>query len=194
MAATADRILAEARGEFARRGFAAARLQDIAERAGLTHPTLLYHFGSKERLYEAVIARAVHDWADTTRRAISTGLRGFDQVAALLEAGYEFFASHDDLVVIVRREALEGGGRLESAIADHMRPFLDDALAFLEREMAAGRLRPHDPAELMQLCYSALLTHFSDARFRARLFGADPPGDRFLASLTEILRAALEPR
>ena len=89
MAATADRILAEARGEFARRGFAAARLQDIAGRAGLSHPTLLYHFGSKERLYEAVIEQAVHDWADTTRRAISTGLRGFDQVAALLAAGFE---------------------------------------------------------------------------------------------------------
>jgi TetR/AcrR family transcriptional regulator len=194
MAASADRILAEARGEFARRGFAAARLQDIAERAGLSHPTLLYHFGSKERLYEAVIERAVHDWAETTRRAISTGLRGFDQVAALLAAGFEFFASHHDLVVIVRREAIEGGGRLEQAVADHMRPFLEDAIAFLDREVRAGRLLPHDPRDVMQLCYSALLTHFSDARFRARLFGDDPPADSFLATLTEILRAALEPR
>lgn len=194
MAATADRILAEARGEFARRGFAAARLQDIAERAGLSHPTLLYHFGSKERLYEAVIEAAVHDWAQTTRRAVSTGLRGFDQVAALLEAGFEFFASHHDLVVIVRREAIEGGGRLEQAIADHMRPFLDDAIAFLEREVRAGRLRPHDSAEVLELCYGALLTHFSDARFRARLFGEQPRDARFLPALTEILRAALAPR
>jgi TetR/AcrR family transcriptional regulator len=195
MAATADRILAEARGEFARRGFTAARLQDIAERAGLSHPTLLYHFGSKEHLYEAVIEAAVHDWADTTRRAVSTGLRGFDQVVALLEAGFEFFASHHDLVVIVRREAIEGGGRLEQAIADHMRPFLEDAIAFLERETHARRLRPHDPAELLELCYSALLTHFSDARFRTRLFGEQPPDDeRFLRALTEILRAALAPR
>jgi TetR/AcrR family transcriptional regulator len=193
MAATADRILAEARGEFARRGFSAARLQDIAERAGLSHPTLLYHFGSKERLYEAVIEQAVHDWAQTTRRAISTGLRGFDQVAALLEAGFEFFAGHHDLVVIVQREAIDGGGRLEQAIADHMRPFLEDAIAFLEREMRAGRLRRQDPAELLELCYSALLTHFSVARFRARLFGEQLPDERFLRALTEILRAALEP-
>src|SRR4051795_979141 len=137
MADSASRILEAARGEFALRGFPAARLQDIAERAGLTHPTLLYHFGTKERLYAAVIEEAVHDWADTTRRAISTGLQGFDQVAALLEAAFEFFAGHHDLVVIVRREALDGGGRLEWAIADHMRPFLDDAIAFLEREMRA---------------------------------------------------------
>ena len=55
------RILEAARGEFAQRGFPGARLQDIAERAGLTHPTLLYHFGSKERLYAAVIEQAMRD-------------------------------------------------------------------------------------------------------------------------------------
>jgi TetR/AcrR family transcriptional regulator len=189
------RILAEARAEFAQRGFARARLQDIASRARLTHPTLLYHFGSKEGLYAAVIEQAVSDWAATTSRAISTGLGGFDQVAAVIEAGFEFFAGHHDFVVIVRREALEGGGRLEQAIAEHMRPFLDAAVAFLRRETAAGRLREHDPIELMQLCYSALLTYFSDARFRARLLGEDPlaPAARehFRDAITAILRSAL---
>ena len=190
------RILEEARREFAQRGFAAARLQDIAERAGLSHPTLLYHFGSKEGLYGAVIEQVAADWAHTTRRTISTGLRGFDQVAALVDAGFEFFASHHDFVVIVRREAIEGGDRLEQVIVDHMRPFLDAAVAFLRRETMAGRLRQHDPVEVMQLCYSALLTYFSDARFRARLLDEDPltpeAQERFRASLKGILRAALE--
>jgi len=190
------RILEESRREFAERGFSAARLQDIAERSGLSHPTLLYHFGSKERLYGAVIEQAVADWAHTTSRAISTGLRGFDQVAALVDAGIEFFATHHDFVVIVRREAIEGGGRLEQAMADHMRPFFEAAVAFLRREMMAGRLRRHDPVELMQLCYSALLTYFSDARFRARLLDEDPltpaARARFRDALTGILRAALE--
>jgi TetR/AcrR family transcriptional regulator len=196
-ASSRARILAVAREEFASRGFTAARLQDIAERAGLTHPTLLYHFGSKERLYAAVIEDAVDDWAATTHRVRSTGLRGFDQVEALVAAGLEFFAGHLDFVVIVRREAIEGAGRLEEAIASHMRPFLDDAVAFLSREVEAGRLRPHDPIELMQLCYGAMLTYFSDARFRARLLGDDPLGaaerTRFQTALTSLLRAALEP-
>jgi len=191
------RILAVAREEFATRGFNAARLQDIAERAGLTHPTLLYHFGSKEGLYSAVIEDAVGDWAATTNRVRSTGLRGFDHVEALVAAGLEFFGEHLDFVVIVRREAIEGAGRLEEAIAAHMRPFLDDAVAFLSREVEAGRLRPHDPIELMQVCYGAMLTYFSDARFRSRLLGDDPLGaaaqTRFRTALTGLLRAALDP-
>jgi TetR/AcrR family transcriptional regulator len=193
-----ERILDAARGEFAQRGFGGARLQDIAEHAGLTHPTLLYHFGSKERLYAAVIEQAMQDWAGMTSAAIGDARVGFERVAALIDAGFAFFAGHHDFVVIWRREAIDGGGRLEQAMADHMRPFLDRAVGFLRREVAAGRLREHDPVELMQLIYGAVMTYFSDAAFRARLLEEDPLGDapreRFRGALTATLRAALEPR
>lgn len=191
------RILDAARGEFALHGYS-ARLQDIAERAGLTHPTLLYHFKSKERLYAAVIEQAMLDWAEMTSLAVSAAPVGFDRVAALVRTGMEFFATHADFVVIWRREAIEGGGRLEDAMAEHMRPFLDRAIAFLEREVEAGRLRPHDPGELMQIVYGAVSTYFSDAGFRVRLFGGDPTSpesrERFGAALTAMLRDALAPR
>jgi len=191
------RILEAATGEFAQHGYA-ARLQDIAERAGLTHPTLLYHFGSKERLYAAVIEDAMLDWAAMTDRAVSVAPGGFERVAALVRAGMEFFATHHDFVVIWRREAIEGGGRLEVAMAEHMRPFLERAVAFLEGEVEAGRLRPHDPEELMQLVYGAVSTYFSDAGFRARLSGIDPmtaeSRARFREALTGMLRDALAPR
>jgi TetR/AcrR family transcriptional regulator len=195
--ASTDRILEAARGEFAQHGYA-ARLQDIAERAGLTHPTLLYHFKSKEKLYAAVIEQAMLDWAAMTSAAVSAAPVGFDRVAALVAAGMEFFATHHDFVVIWRREAIEGGGRLEVAMAEHMRPFLQRAVAFLEREVEAGRLRPHDPEELMQLVYGAVSTYFSDAGFRARLSGIDPMTSesraRFSEALTGMLRDALAPR
>jgi TetR/AcrR family transcriptional regulator len=192
------RILQVARGEFAQRGFPAARLQAIAERAGLTHPTLLYHFGSKERLYGAVIEEAMEDWAAMTSLAVAEAPPGFARLAALVDAGLDFFASHHDFVVIWRREAIEGGGRLEQAMADHLRPFFDRAVAFLRAEVAAGRLRDHDPTELMQLCYGAVMTYFSDAGFRARLLEEDPLGasarERFRGALTAMLRDALAPR
>jgi AcrR family transcriptional regulator len=193
-----DRILDAARCEFAQHGFGGARLQDIAERARLTHPTLLYHFGSKEGLYAAVIEQAMQDWAAMTSLAIADDRDGFERVAALIDAGFAFFAGHHDFVVIWRREAIEGGGRLERAMADHMRPFLEQAVDFLRREVAAGRLREHDPVELMQLTYGAVMSFFSDAGFRARLLDEDPLGDeavgRFRRALTATLRGALAPR
>ena len=193
--ASQDRILEAARAEFAQHGYA-ARLQDIAERAGLTHPTLLYHFGSKEKLYAAVIEQAMLDWAAVTSRAVSAAPVGFDRVEALIAAAMEFFGTHHDFVVIWRREAIEGGGRLEQAMADHMRPFFSQAVEFLRQEIAAGRLREHDPVELMQLTYGAVMSFFSDAGFRARLLDEEPFSDvtRFRSALTAMLRDALEPR
>jgi AcrR family transcriptional regulator len=192
--ASQDRILEAARGEFAQHGYS-ARLQDIAERAGLTHPTLLYHFGSKEQLYAAVIEEAMLDWAAVTSRAVAAAPGGFERVALLVDAGLEFFATHHDFVVIWRREAIEGGGRLEAAMVEHMRPFLDRAVAFLRREVDAGRLREHDSVELMQIVYGAVMTFFSDAGFRARLSGEDAMSvERFGRALTAMLRDALAPR
>ena len=195
--ASTDRILEAARIEFAQHGYA-ARLQDIAERADLTHPTLLYHFGSKEKLYAAVIEQAMLDWAAVTSRAVSDAPVGFDRVEALVSAAMEFFATHHDFVVIWRREAIEGGARLEIAMTEQMRPFLARAVGFLEREIEAGRLRAHDPAELMQTVYGAVSTYFSDAGFRAALSGVDPMTPearaRFRDAFTGMLRDALAPR
>jgi TetR/AcrR family transcriptional regulator len=178
------------------REYRGARLADIASHAGLSHPTLLYHFHSKEDLYAAVIAAAVADWAHDTEAAASIGLSGFAQVEAILDAGFGFLATHRDFVRIVRREALDGGGRLEEMLSGHARPFVERAVVFLEREMAAGRLRAHDPLELIQVYYGAVFTYFSDAGFRERLVGEDPLSEEALArhrrALSDLLRPALE--
>ncbi|MGI8803078.1 MAG: TetR/AcrR family transcriptional regulator [Solirubrobacteraceae bacterium] len=191
------RILVTAQREFAERGFDGARLTDIAGQAGLSHPTLLYHFTSKADLYRAVIESAVLDWARETESAVSGALDGFDQVAGVIDAGFAFFATHPDFARILRREAMDGGERSGVTIAASLRPFLERAVAFLEREMVAGRLRRHDPLELMQICYGAVFTYFSDAGFRERLLGEDPLTEpaltRHRRALTELLGAALRP-
>jgi AcrR family transcriptional regulator len=56
---TRERILDAAAACFGERGFAATRLSDIAERAGLQAPSLYYHFSSKEELIEVVLALGV---------------------------------------------------------------------------------------------------------------------------------------
>ena len=64
----------------------------------------------------------------------------------------------------------------DPAIGAYMRPLLDAAVRFLRREVEAGQLREHDPVELVQLCYGAVLTPFSDAPLRARCGSACSPG------------------
>ena len=52
-------IVAAAFGVFAERGFAAARLDDIAARAGVSKAALYLYFETKEELFRAVVSEAV---------------------------------------------------------------------------------------------------------------------------------------
>jgi AcrR family transcriptional regulator len=54
-AATRDAILSAALDEFSERGFAAARLDDVARRAGVAKGTIYVHFRDKESLFEELI-------------------------------------------------------------------------------------------------------------------------------------------
>ena len=55
---TRELILQAAETEFANRGFARARLEDIAEPVGITRAAIIYHFGDKQALYAAVLEAA----------------------------------------------------------------------------------------------------------------------------------------
>ena len=55
--AAAERILSAAMREFAKHGFAGARVERIVSRADVSPRSLYYHFGSKRGLYDAVRER-----------------------------------------------------------------------------------------------------------------------------------------
>src|SRR5262245_40817513 len=52
-------IIAAALESFAGHGFAATRLDDIADRAGVTRGTLYLYFPSKEELFKAVVRQSI---------------------------------------------------------------------------------------------------------------------------------------
>lgn len=59
--ATHDRIMAAAKAEFTEHGLAGARLNRIAINANASKERLYSYFGSKERLFEAVVAQWIND-------------------------------------------------------------------------------------------------------------------------------------
>src|SRR5215469_8223798 len=77
-------IIAAALEVFAEKGFAAARLDDIAARAGVSKGALYLYFATKEELFEAVVAEAVAPNLAAVRTAAETFDGGFADLARFI--------------------------------------------------------------------------------------------------------------
>lgn len=65
-------ILEAAQARLASTGPDGLRLQDIARDAGISHPTILHHFGSREGLVRALVQQAVNELKDKLLGTIAT--------------------------------------------------------------------------------------------------------------------------
>src|SRR5690349_568481 len=73
-AARREAILAAALDEFSARGFAAARLDDVAARAGVAKGTIYLHFDDKETLFQELVRAKMVPVVGTLEGAFRTDL------------------------------------------------------------------------------------------------------------------------
>src|SRR4051812_19540058 len=94
---TPERLLVAAEDVFAQFGVEKATLADIAARAGITRPSLLYHFDTKERLYDAVVVRAFSALGEILMSSISMSGGFIDRFQAVVEAFITYVSVHPQL-------------------------------------------------------------------------------------------------
>ena len=123
--ATTDRILDAAQNHFSVKGFEGARLQDIAKDAGITRPSLLYHFPAKEVLYEAVVDRSFSQLLQAFEGLEVDGTTIPEIVDGVVVAYLRFLETHPHISGIVIRELLGKGGRGKEVVIERLVPVLD---------------------------------------------------------------------
>ena len=150
---TQEAILVAAEDCFARLGFEGTSLQQIGEAAGVARSTPAYFFGSKEALYDAVLARAVARAEESMARAYAEGDgdRSLEDAVESYIGAYLDFLGHDrNFVRLIQREALEDGSR----VAEFFGRSVEEAVAALGPAVEKAGISPERLLlDLAALCW-----------------------------------------
>lgn len=194
---TKEQILDASVECFAQSGYSGTSLNDIAAEVGIRRPSLLHHFASKEVLYGEVFEKLLSDWFARLAGAIQSPATGWSKVEGVLRAGFGFFADNPNYVILMRREAIDGGVHLGIDLAGTLRPMFDEAADYFSQQMDNGTFRQQNSEQLLLTGYGALLSYFSDAPFLEGLLDENPLApealERRSEHIIEFFRAALVP-
>ena len=86
---------------FVTRGYHAAAMDEIAERAGVSKPVLYQHFPGKLELYLALLDESVEGLIDTVRAALRSTTENKQRVGATFGAYFEFIGGHEEAYRLV---------------------------------------------------------------------------------------------
>jgi AcrR family transcriptional regulator len=144
-------MVAAAIDEFAARGFKGASMDAIAARTHTTRALINYYFGSKEKLYIAVLEQVYAEIREAEGRLDLDHLAPADAVRRIVEFTYNYYLAHEGFVRIVVAENQARGRqfRKSKAMRTLNRPIIDRLARVIERGQAKGVFRAGvDPVEV----------------------------------------------
>jgi len=169
-------ILDVATSEFATNGYAGARVDAIAAHTRTTKRMIYYYFGSKERLYLAVLERAYAQIRQVEREVRVDELAPADALRRLAEATYVHHTTHPDFMRLVAIENIHRAEHLirSETIAAENATAVGPLERVLARGVAEGRFRDDVDAIDVHMMISAFACfHVANRYTFAAIFGRD---------------------
>ena len=144
-------IVAAAIAEFASRGFKGASMDQIAARTNTTRGLINYYFGSKEKLYLAVLERVYGEIRDAEKELELDHLAPVDAIRRIVEFTYDYYVAHEYFVRLVVAENQTRGAHMKRspALRTVNRPIVDMLGTVIARGQADGDFRADlDPIDV----------------------------------------------
>ncbi len=152
---TKELILAAAETEFAYRGFASARLEDMADRVGITRAAIIYHFGDKQALYGAVLEAAFHSLAERMSADTGPDTPHAERVEKMIDAWIEISERRPTLARLFMREVADSRGEFRPEVDELFKPIFGAVQEAIEAGQRDGTFRAADPRHLIRILAGA---------------------------------------
>jgi AcrR family transcriptional regulator len=171
-----EAILAAARDEFAAHGLGGARVDRIAERAGVNKKLLYYYFDDKDTLFRAVLEEAYRDIRQAEQQLHLAQLPPAEAVRRLTEFTWNYYLEHPEFLTLLNSENLHRARHIQaSERAQSLNsPLIRTLGEILERGRAEGVFRGGvDPMQLYISIAGLSYFYLSNNHTLSAIFGRD---------------------
>jgi len=157
---TEELILEAAQAVFLEKGLAGARMQEIADRAGINKALLHYYFRSKDKLAELIINRAVGTMVPRIMALLDQELDLFDKIRLLATEYVEFVRHNSFMPLFIVNEVNRNPHFFLTSTVQQEKPRFDFFCQQVEEAVTQGRIRPVSAAQLLMNLLSLLIFPF----------------------------------
>ena len=169
-------IFSAARDVFAEHGLGGARMDRIAERAGLNKRLIYYYFEDKEKLFQAVLEQAYLDIREEERKLNLLELEPATAIRRLVEFTWVYYLENPQFLTLLNSANLHKARHLqESQSAREMNsPLIAMLGEVLERGRREGSFRGGvDPLQLYVSIAGLSYFYLSNNHTLSAIFGRD---------------------
>ena len=158
---TEEKIFNAARIVFQKKGFAGARMQEIADEAGINKAMLHYCFKNKELLFQAVFMNAFSQLAPQINAIFQSNDSIFDKIRKFTQSYISFVMLNPYLPQFVIQEMNNNPEFVLSFLKNESRPNPTLMIAQIEKEIADGIIKPIHPKHLLMNMISMTVFPFA---------------------------------
>jgi TetR/AcrR family transcriptional regulator len=195
--ANAERILDAALEIFSVVGFHGARIDQIADAAGLSKPNLLYYFRTKDDLYKALLRRTLELWLGPLRE-LDENRDPRLALSEYIDRKLEYSRDYPKASRLFAMEILQGAPLLSTVLTGDLAEIVKEKSETIRRWIETGKLAPIDPHHLIFALW-ATTQHYADFQSQVlAVTGRTIQQDEFFESarknVTRILLDGMLPR
>ena len=196
---TREKILAAAEEIFAEKGIWGARVDEIAERAGVNKRMLYAYFGNKEQLYVKVLERLYLRVSEHEAKLSAENFGCVEAIPRIVRHYFDFLRENRSFVKLVMWENLNEGRYLATSDASSIRGVsLEGLRQKLKEGIARGELRPDVDLNAVivsfnMFCFSYFSNQYTFARIMQTDFESEAELERRCAHISEMLLRYLLP-
>jgi AcrR family transcriptional regulator len=191
---TEAKILAAAEQIFVRDGYDGARMQAIAEAAGINKAMLHYYFRSKEKLFEKILQERIIAFLPELNAAFHSRMTVEERIEAFVDAYLHMLTANPQLPLFVLYSLYRN-----PSFADRIpRVMFDMITTYFQEEINAGRIKPVDPSQFLLSILSMCIFPYVARPIACHMMGKDHHAyDALLAQrkpeIMKLIKAMLVP-